>query len=157
MTSKSTQLLSAIELDLEKELGDDASREEFVRRWARVEFASAIRTMRKRRRLQQREVAAQAQMEQSAVSRLEQEAYEAWSFKTLVRIATVLRARPRFWLEPLEDVISAHKEADACDAVVLVQNSTTDDAATVSDDDWQSVESLTKTDTAGSVGYSSTH
>lgn len=110
--------------------------------------------MRKKRRKSQIEVARAADMKQSAISRLEQDEYEAWSFKTLVRIAAVLEARPRFWLEPLEDVIQKHAAADASDRSLIFGASTADDVETESDN-WATAPTLTPADTYDTAGYSS--
>lgn len=69
------------------------------------EISSKIRDLREKRELTQKEFASQADMKQSAVSRLEQADYGGWNFKTLARIAEVLDARLVVDFVPREDVI----------------------------------------------------
>jgi DNA-binding XRE family transcriptional regulator len=69
--------------------------------------------MRRRRRLLQSELAAEANTGQSAISRIEQETYDGWSYKTLLAMAIVLRARLRIRLEPIEDVIEEYRHSEA--------------------------------------------
>jgi DNA-binding XRE family transcriptional regulator len=61
--------------------------------------------MRKRRRVLQAALAAKAGTGQSAISRIEKEDYDGWTFKTLFSIALALDARLRIELEPIEDVV----------------------------------------------------
>ncbi len=68
--------------------------------------------MRLRRRLRQSELAAQAHTGQSAISRIEKDDYDGWSYKTLLAIASVLKARLRIRLEPLEDVIEEYRRSE---------------------------------------------
>lgn len=76
----------------------------FVHRVA-DEISGKIRDLREKRELTQKEFAAEADMKQSAVSRLEQSDYGGWNFKTLARIAEVLDARLVVDFVPREDVI----------------------------------------------------
>ena len=69
------------------------------------EISSKIRTLREKRDLTQKEFALQADMKQSAISRLEQSDYGGWNFKTLARIAEVLDARLIVDFVLREDVI----------------------------------------------------
>ena len=116
--SQSSQQLASIELDLAQRLEhDDRFRERYLRVWAANEIATELRTMRKRRVLRQSELAAQAGTGQSAISRIEKQDYDSWTFKTLLNIASVLNARLRIRLEPLEEVIQNHKAHEAADAL----------------------------------------
>jgi len=56
----------------------------------------------------QSEVAQLAETGQSAISRIEKANYDGWTFKTLICIAEVLRARLRITFEPIEDVVSSY-------------------------------------------------
>jgi transcriptional regulator with XRE-family HTH domain len=76
-----------------------------LRRWAANEVATELRRMRKRRRVLQAALAAKAGTGQSAISRIEKEDYDGWTFKTLFSIALALDARLRIELEPIEDVV----------------------------------------------------
>lgn len=69
--------------------------------------------MRLRRRLRQTELAVAANTGQSAISRIEKDDYDGWTYKTLLAIATVLKARLRIRLEPLEDVIEEYRRSEA--------------------------------------------
>lgn len=54
---------------------------------------------------------------QSAISRIEKQSYDAWTFKTLLTIANALKARIDFKLTPLEDIVAAHSEQEESDAL----------------------------------------
>lgn len=88
--------------------------------------------MRKRRALRQQELAEQAHTGQSAISRIEQQDYDGWTFKTLLNIAVALKARLRIRLEPFEDVAQNHETHETADA--LVMGDLNQDVGTTADD-----------------------
>jgi transcriptional regulator with XRE-family HTH domain len=67
------------------------------------EIASQMRALRKHRHLTQRDLAKLTGMKQSAVCRIEQAEYAAWSLTTLFRVGEALDARWKMTLEPVED------------------------------------------------------
>ena len=79
----------------------------------RDEVASQLRELREMRGLSQVKFAAEADMKQSAVSRIEQSDYSGWTYKTLLRAANVLRARLKIEFIPAERVIEDYKNREA--------------------------------------------
>lgn len=103
--------MASIDAELADKLqNDDAFRRRYIRFWAQTEVASEIKQLRKARRMLQADVAKLAETGQSAISRIEKAEYDAWTFKTLIRIAEVLRARLRITFEPIETVVSNYRD-----------------------------------------------
>jgi len=98
-----------IDLNLIEELRDP----DFARRFFTAELSADIARqlieLRKRRGLNQKEVAELADTKQPAISRAEQADYQNWSFKTLRAIADALKARIRVLIQPYEDVINEYE------------------------------------------------
>ena len=106
MSSKHLSPLGSIDAELAERLqNDDVFRRRYIRFWAQTEVASEIRALRKARLMRQADVAELAKAGQSAISRIEKAEYDGWTFKTLIGIAEVLRARLRITLEPIENVV----------------------------------------------------
>lgn len=84
-------------------------RRRFFRARAQEEIAQQIRELRERRKLRQIDLAKNAKMKQSAISRIEQVGYSAWTFKTLLRVADALDAQVRVIFEASEDVIARYE------------------------------------------------
>lgn len=103
---------------------DDEFRREYTRFWAANEAASELRALRKKRKMTQTEVAIKAETGQSAISRIEKADYDGWTFKTLVTLAEVLRARLRITLEPLEDVLAGYRHDANPEAEIIATNHT---------------------------------
>ena len=80
-------------------------RRRFFRLRAQEDIAQQIRSLREKRALRQVDFAKKAKMKQSAVSRIEQASYSAWTFKTLLRVADALDAQVKVIFEAAEDVI----------------------------------------------------
>ncbi len=89
-----------------------AFRRRFFRMRAQEEIAQQIRELRERRKLRQIDLAKNAKMKQSAISRIEQSGYSAWSFKTLLRVADALDAQVRVTFEAAEDVIARYESEE---------------------------------------------
>lgn len=110
-SGESSSLLESIDLDLARRLVNDSRfRDRYFRVWGATEVANELREMRKYRKLRQGQLAALAHTGQSAISRIEQQDYDGWTFKTLLTIANALKARIRFRLERLEDVVQLHSD-----------------------------------------------
>lgn len=110
MKNENLNPLSSIDAELADRLeNDEAFRNRFIRFWAQNEVAAELRTLRKERKMRQAEVAKLARTGQSAISRIEKADYDAWGFKTLVRVAEILRARLRIKLEKIEDVVGSYR------------------------------------------------
>src|SRR3990167_2289817 len=106
MPSRSTALIEPIKLGTAEKLRRDREyARRFFRGQARDEIAMQIRGLRERRGFTTQEAFGRlVGMQQSAVSRIENAAYEGWTFKTLLRVAEALDARLRILFEPREDV-----------------------------------------------------
>ena len=132
MSSELLNPLSSINAELADRLEkDDAFRRRYIRMWAQTEVASEIRSLRKRRRLRQSEVATLTQTGQSAISRIERADYDGWTYKTLIAIACELKARLRISYEPIEVVADGYRSVpETASDVQLVESGGTSDAAT---------------------------
>jgi len=106
-------LLTPIKLEISKKLKDGNYRKSFFRRQAENEIATSIRTLRKKRNKRQSDLAKEAQMKQSAISRIEQAEYGGWSLNTLFRVADALDARLRVIFEPSETVMEHYREMES--------------------------------------------
>ena len=114
-------LVRRVRINVADKLKNRKYRSAFFAAAARDEIASQIRQLREMRGLTQAALASTAGMKQSAVSRMEQAAYSAWSFKTLLKIAEALDAQLRFALEPAEKVIDDHSRTQHIRAQVSQQ------------------------------------
>lgn len=107
-------LLSSIKLNIAKKIEEDKEyRKRFFRGQAEDEIAISIKGLREKRKKRQIDLANEAGMKQSAVSRIEQSDYCGWSLKTLFRIADALDARLRVIFEPSEAVIEQYKKMES--------------------------------------------
>lgn len=107
MDSQQTLSISPANIKLaEKIRTDRVFRARFFRAVAQETIASQIRYLRESRHMRQTDLAQDAGMKQSAISRLESADYSKWNFATLIRIADALDARLKITLEPWEDVVS---------------------------------------------------
>jgi transcriptional regulator with XRE-family HTH domain len=97
---------------LASKLRQHAFRRRFFRARAQEEIAQQIRELRERRELRQIDLAKSAKMKQSAISRIEQTGYSAWTFKTLLRVADALDAQVRVIFEAAEDVIARYEREE---------------------------------------------
>lgn len=100
-----TRTAPTIELGLPLKLQDREYRRRFFLAEASARIAGQLVALRKRRQLNQNQVAQLVGTGQPAISRAERADYQSWSFKTLRSIADALDARIRVIIEPAEDVI----------------------------------------------------
>jgi transcriptional regulator with XRE-family HTH domain len=108
--------LSSIDLEIARSLEQDREfRERYLRRWAANEVSAELRGMRHLRKLKQAALAQKAKTGQSAISRIEKQNYDGWTFKTLLTIAIALDARLTIKLEPVEDVIRKFRNHETTD------------------------------------------
>ncbi len=98
---------------LSEKLRQHDFRRRFFRARAQEEIAQQIRELRERRKLRQVDLANKAKMKQSAVSRIEQAGYSAWSYKTFLRVADALDAQLRVLFEASEDVIARYEKTES--------------------------------------------
>jgi transcriptional regulator with XRE-family HTH domain len=102
--------LPSINLDLVKKLRRDRTyRQTFFLAETSALIAKQLIELRKRRGLNQTQVAEALQTQQPAISRVERADYRNWSFNTLRRIAEALDARLRIVIEPAEDVLRQYE------------------------------------------------
>jgi transcriptional regulator with XRE-family HTH domain len=107
------ELISPIKLNIVKKLKEDNSyRKRFFRRRTQDDIAMSIRSLREKRQMRQVDLAVESKMKQSAVSRIEQAEYSAWSLTTLFRIADALDARLRVIIDPIESVIEDYEREE---------------------------------------------
>ena len=100
--------VQTIDLNLVEELRDQSFARRFFAAELSADIARQLIDLRKRRGLNQKQVAELANTKQPAISRAEQADYQNWSFKTLRAIADALQARIRVSIQPYEDVINEY-------------------------------------------------
>ena len=102
-----------VELQLiDLSLGEKLKNQLFRREWFRGELEALVpelfRDLRERRNLTQAELASEAGMKQSAVSRFESSTDAVWKMETLLSLADALDAKLSVTLEPAENVIGKY-------------------------------------------------
>jgi transcriptional regulator with XRE-family HTH domain len=102
----------SIDLDLSNKLKDREYRKDFFWAQAAAEIAGQLVNLRKRRDLNQKQVADMIGTKQPAISRAEQADYENWNLNTIRMIADALDARVRVLIEPFEDILSEYEESN---------------------------------------------
>jgi transcriptional regulator with XRE-family HTH domain len=103
-----SDLLPSIEIELSKKLQDRTYRQVYFLAESSAFIAKQLIELRKRRGLNQTQVAQELGTGQPAISRVERADYRNWSFNTLRRLAEVLDARIRVYIEPSEDVLGEY-------------------------------------------------
>jgi HTH-type transcriptional regulator/antitoxin HipB len=100
-------MLQSIELDIASRLRENA---EFRREWFRAELELGVpdqfRALREERDLTQTQLAAKAEMKQSAISRFEKSTDATWNFETLLKLAEALDAQLQIRVVRAEDAIA---------------------------------------------------
>ena len=111
-----TEIAHSIDLNLSQKLRDKAYRRKFF--WAEscAQIAKQLIELRKRRGLNQKQVAEMTGTKQPAISRAEQADYQNRNLNTLLSIADVLDARVRVLIEPSEDILREYDNEAAADA-----------------------------------------
>jgi len=104
------EIAHSIDLDLPEKLRDRKFRQKFFLAEASAQVAAQLIALRKRRNLNQKEVAELVGTQQPAISRVEKADYQSWSFSILRKIADALDARIRIFIEPYEDIIQEYKD-----------------------------------------------
>lgn len=100
-------LTSPIKLNIAQKIEKDKDyRKKFFQRRTQDEIAMSIRGLRENRKMRQVDLAKKSDMKQSAISRIEQADYSAWSLTTLFRVADALEARLRVVFEPVENGVN---------------------------------------------------
>jgi transcriptional regulator with XRE-family HTH domain len=103
-----TEIAHSIDLNLPQKLRDKPYRQKFF--WAEscAHIAKQLIDLRKRRGLNQKQVAEMTGTKQPAISRFEQADYQNRNFNTLLSIADVLDARVRVLIQPYEDILKEY-------------------------------------------------
>jgi transcriptional regulator with XRE-family HTH domain len=102
--------LPSIDLGISKKLRSDrAYRKAFFLAESSALIAKQLIELRKRRGLNQAQVAEALGTGQPAISRVERADYRNWSFNTLRRLADAMDARLRVIIEPSEDVLREYE------------------------------------------------
>src|SRR5689334_5612016 len=104
----SHSLLPSIDLDLREKLKDREYRQGFFLSESSALIAKQLITLRKRRELNQTQVADALETGQPAISRVERADYGNWSFNMLRKLAGLYDARIRVYIEASEDVIGEY-------------------------------------------------
>ena len=104
------EIAHSIDLNLSERLEDQAYRQKFFLAKSSAQIAAQLIALRKRRDLNQQEVAELIGTQQPAISRIEKADYQSWSFTVLRKIADALDARLRVIIEPSEDILSEYDE-----------------------------------------------
>ncbi len=107
-----TQIAQSIDLKLSEKLKDRDYRRKFFLADCSARIAAQIIALRKRRGLDQQQVAELIGARQTAISRVENADYQNWNFNTLREIANALDARIRVLIEPSEDILRQYDGAN---------------------------------------------
>ncbi len=103
------EFIKPIKLRIAEKLLNRKYRARFFRERSQDEVAMRLRDLRAFRKKTQKDIAELTGMKQSAVSRIEQSDYAAWSFTTLLRLAEALNAKVNVSFELAEDFIARQK------------------------------------------------
>ena len=102
--------LPSINLGVSRKLRSNrAYRQSFFLAESSALIAKQLIELRKRRGLNQSQVAEALETGQPAISRVERADYRNWSFNTLRRLADAMDARLRVIIEPSEDVLGEYE------------------------------------------------
>ncbi len=106
-----TETAQSIKLNLTEKLKNSAYRRKFFLAESSALIAEQLIRLRKRRGMNQHDLATRIGTKQPAICRIEQADYRSWSFKTLLKIADELDARLRVVIVPYEDVIMEYGDS----------------------------------------------
>lgn len=104
------EIALSIDLKLSQKLRDLKYRRKYFLAETSARIAAQLISLRKRRGLNQTELADKIGTQQPAISRIERADYNNWSFSTLRTIAEVLDARIRVFIEPAEDILHEYEQ-----------------------------------------------
>jgi transcriptional regulator with XRE-family HTH domain len=102
-----------IDLNIFEKLKDRSYRRKFFLAETSADIAAQLIALRKRRDLNQHDVAKLIGTQQPAISRIEKSDYQSWSFGILRKIADALDARIRVVIEASEDVLEEYDHAES--------------------------------------------
>jgi transcriptional regulator with XRE-family HTH domain len=104
-----TEIAQPTELNLAEKLQTRTYRQQFFLAEASASIAKQLIALRKRRGLDQGQLAEQIGTQQPAISRIEKADYQNWSFNTLRKIAAAEDARIRVSIEAAEDILKEYE------------------------------------------------
>jgi transcriptional regulator with XRE-family HTH domain len=116
-----TQIAQSIDLKLSEKLKDRDYRRKFFLADCSARIAAQIIALRKRRGLDQQQVADLIGARQTAISRVESADYQNWNFNTLREIADALDARIRVLIEPSEDILRQYDGANDAEEPEIIE------------------------------------
>ena len=96
---------SSISINLPKKLRNREYRQRYFLAEASARIAEQLISLRRKRQLNQKQVADLINTKQPAISRAERADYHNWSFNTLRAIADALDARISVSIQPAEDIL----------------------------------------------------
>ncbi len=104
------EVAHSIDLNLSENLREREYRQKFFLAESSAEIATQLIALRKRRDVNQQELAQLIDTKQPAISRIEKAEYQSWSLSVLRKIADVLDARIRVLIQPSEDILGEYKD-----------------------------------------------
>jgi transcriptional regulator with XRE-family HTH domain len=104
-----TEIAHHIDLNLAQKLRNREYRQKFFLAESSAHIAEQLIALRKRRNLDQTQLAEMIGTQQPAISRVEKADYQNWSFNTLRKIADAQDARIRVSIQPAEDVLKEYE------------------------------------------------
>jgi transcriptional regulator with XRE-family HTH domain len=115
------EIAHSIGLNLPEKLKDREYRQKFFLAESSAQIAAQLIALRKRRELNQHQLADLINTKQPAISRIEKADYQSWSFSILRKIAGVLDARIRVLIEPSEDILGEYESEQQSDQSETIQ------------------------------------
>jgi transcriptional regulator with XRE-family HTH domain len=104
------EIAHSIDLNLSENLQDREYRQKFFLAESSAQIAAQLIALRKRRDLNQAQLADLIDTQQPAISRIEKADYQSWSFSVLRKIADALDARIRVYIQPSEDILGEYRD-----------------------------------------------
>lgn len=104
------EIAHTIKINLPAKLQDKGYRQKFFLAESSAQLAEQIAALRKRRNLNQTQLAEMVDTKQPAISRVEQADYQNWNFGTVQKIVGALDGRIRVIIEASEDVLPEYEE-----------------------------------------------
>jgi len=105
-------MLRSIDLKIRERLKERNFRRQWYRAQLEAHVPDMFRALRERRDMTQKELAASADMKQSAISRFEKSGEANWNTETLLKLADALDAQLVVSLVPSEDVIARYESSE---------------------------------------------
>jgi transcriptional regulator with XRE-family HTH domain len=112
LIKQNSSLVVFTDLGIADELKDKDFRDQFFRSEREIDIPAQIKTLRKFRKMTQKELAEKSGTKQSAVCRLERSQEANWELETLVKYAEALGARLAVIIEPYETVMAQYRRAE---------------------------------------------